>query len=580
MHTEPPTPNAAPAAKWRGLCADAAALFVVAALGWKAVYGGAALAEVDPSDEIGFVVAAARMPETGLPSVEFSPLYAVFVRAHLIAGAPLDEVVFRSWASLAVALPCCVFLLARALGAGRFAALAVAGFIPVTALVDIWPYSPYLSACVISLGTALAARLPRPIGVAVLGLTLLVGSYTRPELLYATFGLVGLAAPVAVYGLCSRATRARTVGALALYAAGTAAVVAGLGSPLHPGGRLIIAFGQHYTQNRANAEGWGGNAWIEDWTPRFREDFGDVKTVGEAFRANPDAVFWHVWRNVRQLPECLTACATPHVELTPMRLPHVHPNAPVFRPVTRAVARAAVGLALLVGLFGAVRGLRQWWRGEPSALPLGALALVVLVPPMLAGTLLVFPRFHYMIPVLAVAAALAAAGFRHLAPNARPGPRALVALVAVLALVVPNRAHGWCAQQYLLGGTGGRIAYLPTTARDTARAIRDLNLQGTVRCLDLTVVHQLCSGHGDEVVNAFMVPPGTRFEDFARANNVGVVVIDPKLVAFGPMLRDDPQVRALAAGTESAMFRLFPVAGHPQMRLAVRRDLLPREVQP
>jgi hypothetical protein len=577
MQTEP-RPRPRPRV-WKGLCADAALLLVVAALGWKAVAGGAALAELDLGDEGSCLIAAARVPETGLPSVEFSPLYIVLMRAHVLLGAPAEEIPFRTWACLAVALPCCVFVLARALGAGRFAAVAVAGFIPATAFIDIWPYSPYLTACVVALGTALAARLPRPTGVAVLGLTMLVASYTRPELLYATFGVAGLAAPLAAYGLWAPARRASTVGALALYASGTAAVVAVLGSPLHPGGRLIIAFGQHYTQNRATAEGWAGVGWIEDWTHRFRDDFGDAKSVGAAFRANPDAVFWHLWRNVRRLPECLTACATPHVELTPMRLPHVHPDAPVFRPYTRGAARAAVGLALVLGLFGAARGLRRWWTGEPSALPIGALALVALVPPMLAGTVLVFPRFHYMIPVLAVAAALAAAGFRHLAPTARLGARALVALVAVLALVVPNRAHGWCVQQYLLGGTGERIAYLPTASRDAARTVRALNLRGTVRFLDLTTMHQFCAGHGHDVVNAFSAQPGAGFEEFVRANDVGVIVIDPGLVAFGPVLRNTPEARALAAGTESALFRVFPVEGHPQTRVAVRRDLLPPEVQ-
>lgn len=564
----------------RGLWADVLALIAVAALGTKAVVGGLELTDYDLGDEAAVVVAATRIDEDGLPNAEFSPLYTLLARAHIWFGAPLGDVSYRMWACLAVALPCCVFGLARALGAGRFAAVAVAGFIPATALIDVWPYSPYLTACVIALGAALAARLPGPAGPAVLGLSLLTACYTRPENLFALYGLAGLLVVPAVLGLCSSARRASTVRALALFAGGAALLGWALGSPFHPGGRLIIAFGQHYTQNRATAEGWAGVGWVEDWSIRFRQDFGDAPSVGGAWRANADAVYWHLWRNARRFPECLSACATPHTELTAIRLPHVHPDAPVQRPKTRNVARWAVALALAVGLFGAAAGLRRWWTAaEPSALPLGALAVLVLVPPMLAASLVVFPRFHYMIPFLATSAALAAAGFRHLAPNMQPGAGATVALVALLAFVVPNRAHGWCAQQYLLGARGGEIAKLPTAARDTVRAIRALNLQGTVRFLDHTASRQFYSGFGSDCASVFAVPPGMPFDEYVRTHDVGVLILEPDLVTVGPVLRNAPEVRALAAGTESALFRLFPVEGQPHLRVAVRRDLLPPEVQ-
>jgi hypothetical protein len=577
--SEEQQPDAPPPPR-RGLWADALALLAVAALGTKAVIGGAELTDYDLGDETGFVVAASRIDEQGLPNAEFSPLYTLLARAHIAVGAPLGDVSYRMWATLAVAVPCCAFVLARALGAGRFAALAVAGFIPATALVDVWPYSPYLTACVIALGTALAARLPGPAGPAVLGLSLLTACYTRPENLYAFYGLAGLLAVPAVLGLCSRARRASTVRALALFATGAALLGWALGSPFHPGGRLIIAFGQHYTQNRATAEGWAGVGWVEDWTIRFRDDFGDAQSAGAAWRANPDAVYWHLWRNARRFPECLRACVTPHTELTGIRLPHVHPDAPIHRPKTRNFARWSVALVLALGLFGAARGVRHWWSGEDaSALPLGALAALVLVPPMLAASLVVFPRFHYMLPFLVCGAALAAAGFRHLAPNAKPGAGATVALVAVLALVVPNRGHGWCAQQ-LLGGRGGQIIELPTTARDTVNAIRALNLQGTVKFLDHTASRQFYAGFGPDCANAMIVPPGIAFDEYVRANDVGVLILEPELITVGPVLRTAPEVRALAAGHESALFRLFPVEGHPHVRVAVRRDLLPKEVRP
>lgn len=559
--------------------ADVLALLVVGALGAKASVGGLEMTDYDLGDEAAVVVAASRVAETGLPNAEFSPLYTLLARAFIWAGTPLGDVSYYMWASLAVALPCCLFVLARSLGAGRFAAVAVAGFVPATALIDIWPYSPYLTACVVALGTALAAQLPGPAGPAVLGLTLLTACYTRPENLYAIYGLAGLMTLPAAVGLCSSARRRSTVRALALFAGGAALLGWALGSPFHPGGRLIIAFGQHYTQNRAAAEGWAGVGWVEDWTVRFREDYGDAQSVGAAWRANPDAVLWHLWRNARRFPECLTACTAPHTELTAIRLPHVHPDAPLHRPKTRNVARWAVAFVLALGLFGAARGLRRWRDGEGSALPIGALALAVLVPPMLAASLVVFPRFHYMIPFLVVAGAVAAAGFRHLAPNAKPGIGATVALVVLLALVVPNRAYGWCAQQCLLGARGGEIAKLPTVARDTVRTVRALNLQGKVRFLDHTASRQFYCGYGEDCASVFAVPVGMPFEEYVRTHDVGVLILEPELVTVGPVLRNAPEVRALATGTDSALFRVFPVYGQPKVRVAVRRDLLPPEAQ-
>ena len=188
----------------------------------------------------------------------------------------------------------------------------------------------------------------------------------------------------------------------------------------------------------------------------------------------------------------------------------------------------------------------------------------------------------FEIPTVVFTTALAAAGFRHLPrPERLRGKAAtrlaVVATVVALALVVPNRANGWCVQAKLgKARNGPRIEPTHTVIRSSVRTIRGLGLRPPVRVLEVGSARAFYSGFGAGHVFPQTIPAGEGFLAFVQRADIGLIVLEP-VMAECPQLRDDPDFRALMDGKESARFRLVPVEGYPFLRVAVRRDLMPAE---
>lgn len=583
--SDPPPPPR----RWRGRLADAAVLLCVAALGLKAAWGGAAARDADAGDECAYALAAAALPERGLPPVEGSPLYVLWDSMLLRAGVPPLDLSFTSWAVLATLLPVSLTLLVRALGGGRAAALAAGGLLLATTFVDVWPYPMHLATVVLLLGAAVAARL-RPVAAGgAVALTLLTATYARPEFLYA----LALFVPVAVVGIVialwkqSGAWRSALATAVVV-SGGAAGLWYAFGSPKGEGTRSLLAFGQHYALNKVNATKSPENPWHQ-WEKYVRADFGDAASLGEAARSNRDAFRWHLETNLRNLPAMLAAVAAPRVDLWLLAHPHVSPPVePSRHPRTSARVGWSLVALLALGLTGAAVGVWRAVRGraasDQSELLAGAAMFVLVAAPAVAASLVIYPRFHYLLPTAAFAGALAAAGFGHLpAPGwwrraaARPAVRAavLVALAVGLAAIVPNRAHGWCLQTKLKSARPGpRIAPAPTPTRASVEAVRSLGLRPPVLFLDHGASRSFYAGFGERFIHAAHVPPGEGLRAFVARVGVGVLVVDPLMLEF-PGLRDDPEYRSLASGAESDLFRLVTVEKYPEIRFAVRRDLLP-----
>ena len=569
----------------RGLLADAGLLVFVAALGVKAGFGVAAVRDADISDECYYLMSAVGVPERGLPAVEDAPLYVLWDYLLLKIGTPLEEVPVRSWAALAVLLPVATFLLVRALGGGRLAALVAGGVIPATTLIDIYPYPMHLATVILVLGTALAARLNRPAAGAVIGLTLLTVTFARPEFLYALLLYLPPVAVLALWALCRRpAMRRAVVASAVVFACGAALLVWAFGNPKGDGRRSFIAFGQHYAANRHDAGARTENQW-HYWELYVRSDFGDVSTVGGAWRSNREAFLWHLGANVRRTPSVLRAVAAPRVDLWKLRSPQfTPPDAPTRHPTVESLVRWLMLAGLASGLLGTAVGLRRLAQGRDEArrLPVALAMLAIVAAPAVAAVLLVYPRFHYLIPTVVFTTALAAAGFRHLPrPERLRGKAAtrlaLVATVVALALVVPNRANGWCVQAKLgKARNGPKIESTNTVIRSSVRTIRGLGLRPPVRVLEVGSARAFYSGFGAGHVFPQTIPAGEGFLAFVQRADIGLIVLEP-VMAECPQLRDDPDFRALMDGKESARFRLVPVDGYPFLRVAARRDLLPAE---
>jgi hypothetical protein len=566
---------------------DLAVVLFVVALGAKAAAGCAMIRDPDTADECLFYMRPAhQLPERGLPTVEYSPLYVCWYALLMRVGQAPAEVAFLNWAVLAALLPASVYVLSRALGAGRLAALAAGGGLLATKLVDVWPYPAHFAAVVLALGGAAAAMAARrghgPTACALAGLTLLTATYCRPELRYALLAYLPVAVTGAGWALWRRPTARREVlGAVGASAVSGALFVWGFGNPFVGNLRSLVAVGEHYAWNRYQVDPASGG--LRDWKTCIRNDFGDVSALSDLWRNNRGAFLWHMGTNGRNLPDALGMTAEPWVDLQRLRFAHAYPADPVrpppVHPKAAAGARAGIRLGVCAGLLGAVIGLR---RSRGLLVGVGLLGLVA--APALVASLVVYPRFHYLLPSVALLAAVAAAGFRHLPVPAgwrtawaasRAYPLAGLFVAVVLVAVVPNRANGWCVQQLLgWGGRGNPIVQPPTPWRDTIASVRGLGLRPPVAVLGTVPTIPFYAGLGDLCVDPRFGPPGESFRECVRRADIGVVLIDLELAEW-PAWKADPDFRLLVGGDERSTFRLIPVSGQPTMWVAVRRDLLP-----
>jgi hypothetical protein len=575
--------------RWRGPLKDAAIVLFVLALGAKATVGCATIRELDTADEcLYYLLPAHRISENGLPSVEYSPLYVCWYALLIQSGRPPAEIVFLNWALLASLLPASVYILSRALGAGRLVALAVAGGLLATKLVDVWPYPAHFAAIVLALGAAAATLAVRrgyfPTAGALVGLTLLTATYCRPELRYALLAYLPPVFVAAGWAVWRRpVSRREVIGALMACLGSGVIFVWAFGNPFVGNVRSLVAVGEHYAWNRYQVDPTSGG--LQNWQVCVRNDFGDVASLSDLWRNNQSAFLWHIGTNLRNVPDAAGMTAEPLVDLRRLRFAHAYPADPVrllpLHPKAESLARQALRLAVGAGLLGAVVGLR---RSRGLLVGLGLFGLVAV--PALAAALIVYPRFHYLLPSEVIAVSVAAAGFRHLPIPARfrvggrtPGVHRLaVVFVAVtLAAIVPNRANGWCVQQLLgHGGVGNPIASPATPWRDTSTTLRELHLRSPVAVLGGVRTIPFYAGLGEECVHPRSGPPGETFRACVRRADIGVVLLDPELVEW-PAWKSDPDFQALVEGRESEIFRLILVRRQPTVRIAVRRDLPPAE---
>jgi hypothetical protein len=555
----------------RFLSADCWLSLLLVGLAIKLTYDVAAVRDVGPSDEAAYMSAGFAIPHRGLPPAEGCPLYCLwYYLLSFLQPNPL-RLFYASYSVLVALLSAGFYLLIRAAGGTRALGLLATFFLLTSGVMEIRPYPAYLALAVLLFAAVLAVRVRRRAwSGAITALALLVGGYIRPEY-YTAFLLCCLVCGLAAaWTLWRRPAAWRAVAVPALVVVLAAGLCARfMGAPVaQGGGRAFDAFGQHYAVNVVRARLLDLNPWVH-YAGILRADFGDARTFGEALRANPRAVLWHVSQNALSLPRALVGCLVPGLELSP-----------------QAFVVACVLLAAAVTLGLVCLGYRLFVRGaeDPGRrgllLALGIVAL--LSGPVLSACLLILPRDHYLMPVVLFMLALAAASLARL-PGCRwlwqllDAPPALVALAVLLPLVTPNRAHGWDVQRGLLGHRPKEP--LVIIERPIAAALHDLHLAGPVAILD----YNGYAGAFYAGLPATAVDVRSKTGDFwrfVRERDVGVVVIDPGLF-FDACYRDDPSFRGLVSGDRTEDFRVFPVAitwppGWPKVPalIAVRKDLL------
>lgn len=543
---------------------DGLTVLLLCGLVAKLTYGSSVLREVAATDETHYLIGATAIPTHGMPDPQYGPLYLFWYLT--LARLPIDllYVTHVNWVCLVGLLTITFFLLLRALGASRPWALFVATLMLSSGIVEVMPLPLHLAAGVLMLGTAVAVLFRSLLTtVTLLGLTLLTVTYIRPEyglslILYGVFAL-GLTAWL---WMRQPELRRRLLGSTAILTVATAVFVSLFGFPLSNGARSFIAFGQHYSLNLHEAGLRTGNPWHE-WEAAVQADFGKVHSFGAALRSNPQAVLWHVQRNLNTLPAHLFAMLAVHLDLSP-----------------RGQIALTVGMrgALLLGLFGLIwRFRRNCWNASANR-PVGITLLltVFLAIPAVMQVLLIFPRQHYLLPLTLFSLAVITASVPMLATRgwaARlTGRGAFLAVAMLMALLVPNRVHGWNAQQAF----GWRVApEIP--AQDITSTVELLRQSGVSGGPIVVLEHQYYGWVRSFYIaqpHRLLFHPEKRegFATFLQKHDVGVVLLSPAL-ADDPSYDSDPEFHEFLQTNGGEQYTILE-SSRSLTRVAVRKDLL------
>jgi hypothetical protein len=431
----------------------------------------------------------------------------------------------------------------------------------------VYPFPVHMATAFVALGALVGIYQRSLIGACgPIGFALLPACYVRNE--FGVFLLLFLTAYLARGAWAwwrTGAGREFLLWAVPLVVAvGTCAATVGF--PLPDGPRGLFAFGQHYARNIGETTGAGEELHNAHWRDVVAAEFGDVRTFGDAVRAKPGAVAWHVGRNLSRAPGVAVELCRPKLPLSNTA------RTPVYLLLLAVVA---------VGLVGAARRvLAGGWRG-PEGQPLRAvlLATAVAVAVSAASVVLVYPREHYLVLPLFFVFVLATAGL--------PAPRWPVAFGAVtcvkqaavgcavgllLLLAAPTAAHGVTILEPLV-----RKKWAPPSLRwrETAVFLRSLPLRpGT---------GVLAHDPAIPVVVVWIDPPvrvvphdlkNEGFREFVSRCDVGIVLLDERLQA-DERFATDPAFRALWDERDTGPFAVLTAPGGH--RVAVRRDLLAAE---
>jgi hypothetical protein len=557
----------------RRLAREVMPLLVLIAVGCKANCDEWQIRELTATDETWYLGIAWHMSDPGALPAEYhpmyTPLYVGLYRVLLCLPVEVEYLPFVCHALLLTLLGCVFYALTRRLGVGRWLSAAAATvLIHGTRLAEVEPFPVHLATIVFALGVWAGTFRRSLLGACgPIGFGTLAACYARNE--FGTFLLAFVPCYLAVgaWALWRRAdSRVEFLRWAVPLVLAVGACAAALGLPMPDGPRGIFAFGQHYARNVVEARGGEVVDWAVHYKRILRADFGNVHTVGEAARARPGALAWHVGRNFHRLPEATLGLCQPRV---------------LWRPDYELPAKVLLWTVLGLGLVGF---LRRVWAGAcrgPDGLPLRVVLFGLGCVALVSGpsVVVVFPRDHYLLLPLFFALTLVVSGL--------PAPRWASGWAGV-PTAWKTRTAGFFAAAFILGAmptASEKRTFLrplvtqyhpPTTGelRDTMALLRQLPRKPGTVVLD----HRYMS----TVLTVWMAQPVTfvshdlkreGFGAFVAKHGIEVVILERALLDE-PAFAGDQEFLELWNETHTGPFVVL-ACGHA--RVAVRRDLVPRE---
>ena len=278
--------------RWGRVAREVLPLLVLFTVGVKSTFDEWRAHDLTATDETLYLRCAWHFSDPAAPPPESSPLYVPlyvgWYRLLMALPVEVEYLPFVSHGVLMVVLAALFYALVRRLGTGRWAGAAASSLLILnTQVAAVEPY-PVHMATVLLAGGVLAGTYRRSVlgACGPIGFGVLAACYARNE--FGTFLLAFL--PVYLAGGAWAWHRRAACRREFLPWAVPLIVAVGLcgcalGLPLPDGPRGIFAFGQHYARNVVEARGGDLSDGVVHFDRVLREDFGEVKTLGEAVRA-------------------------------------------------------------------------------------------------------------------------------------------------------------------------------------------------------------------------------------------------------------------------------------------------------
>ncbi|CAA9279422.1 MAG: hypothetical protein AVDCRST_MAG56-3620 [uncultured Cytophagales bacterium] len=505
------------------------------------------------------------------PNPQGGPLYSLWYHLLYLFQPDRIKLYYLNQALLTILPPLFIFLLLVAYRVPLALGLLLAiFFLCSNSNLPIWPKVSVLVLLLVTAATALLPLVQSRLNKFLLFSTLaLLCAYIRPEL-YVAFILLGICALLLLlHGVWHQKLPAAAMVPAGLPVALAVILQSTLGNPMG-GNRSIIAFGQHFASNYLTWTNGDLNAW-NDWPLIMAENFGEsTDSIVEALLANPPIFFKHLLQNVGDFA-ALWANKSSNI-VYPGSLFFGSNNQPLvlwFKilllgglavGLTRFVVRTFAQRgnqprpqALLTASKKAVRAVAGRFTQNLSARRWELVLLGLLLLPILASCILIYPREHYQVMQLPLGLVLLSLLLGGPGSGRAAGSTAwnvyyAVLLVTLVALV--PRAGGITKNQGKLDDTNLNVI----------RAIRQLNVSGNVNLLEGEGGYHIYLGENYSWVAIYAKDTG--FNAFMKRENVNMVYVSTGMLE-NYRYRDDAEWHAFLNNYQQYGFRKVPIPRSP-----------------
>ena len=356
---------------------------------WRTSAGLEQAMDIRLYDETYYLTQGMAMPVSSWLA-DYGPLYSLYYKvASLFMPDPIGlyYLNYRVWA-LVFSLSVFYLLWWRS---GYFWFALVWGLCAMCAQLNypVWPKAGHFAMLLVTCGILGWWRFRREPALAWcwVSAVCLVVSWCRPEFFV---GFILCLVPGLLAAFRS-ANWLKTIATCSLFFIPAWVAMGSWGLPVGRSGRAIVAFGQHFVQNRFLMDGRPASdlvwEWV-NWRTHFNAWFGQSNSVVSAFFQHPKLVVEHMLYNFKYL--IYNSFVYFSETLLPMRVLGI--------PVLTGVAVVWFCAEWLSGFEGISTGIKSLHRKRLAVLlPLAGF----LIGPI-SGAIIFQPRMHYILPVLPI----------------------------------------------------------------------------------------------------------------------------------------------------------------------------------